>query len=307
MRRLSQPEFAVILGVTRNGVANIEYGLSPLRYQEARRALDAAGAHGDPEPGVLPFNPLWLAGMTDWPVQLSWPMLLPDPVAIGLSPPFRFSEFVSKNLPLLQSFTADSAGHVRLPESWLVPYLQHWIVRQTFADRAEKAAFALMDILAQSALVLAPTSASARRVFQQFKQTSKGAAFLEVEKWTRNGQNTPKESSIQELTCTSLKSRTSSVKIRTLNDLLESLRSLTSNPGGPAALAKVLNVPQARVSEWLSGKKKPGGETTLRLLQWVELQDRQPNTLSGATNTAKGKTQVHKSPNEKQTQVHKKE
>lgn len=103
------------------------------------------------------------------------------------------------------------------------------------------------------------------------------------------------------LTVTSLKSRTAVVKIRTLHDLLAALKSLASEPGRPASLARDLNVPQARVSEWLSGKKKPSGETTLRLLHWVEQQERKPETPGSAMNTAKGRTRVRKSPNEKRT------
>jgi len=60
-------------------------------------------------------------------------------------------------------------------------------------------------------------------------------------------------------------------------------------------LARSLKVPLPRVSEWLSGRVMPSGETTLRLLRWVERQERQQNTLGSAMNTAKGKTQVRKS------------
>jgi DNA-binding transcriptional regulator YiaG len=109
-----------------------------------------------------------------------------------------------------------------------------------------------------------------------------------------------------QLTDTSLKSRTVDVNIQTLDELRTILRARTAEKGGMARLAESLGVQQARVSEWLSGKKEPGGKTTLRLLQWVEQQERQPNAPDSVTSTAKGKTQVRKSPNEKQTQVRKK-
>ena len=70
---------------------------------------------------------------------------------------------------------------------------------------------------------------------------------------------------------------------------------------------KDLHVPLPRLSEWLSGRVMPSGETTLRLLHWVEQQERQSNALGSAMNTAKGKTQVGKSYHEKQTQVRKKQ
>jgi transcriptional regulator with XRE-family HTH domain len=89
-------------------------------------------------------------------------------------------------------------------------------------------------------------------------------------------------------------------------NLLDRLKEATSRRGMKTTLAKFMGVALANVSQWLSGEREPGGETTLRLLRWVEQQERQQNTLDSASNTAKGKTQVRKLPNEKQTQVLKK-
>ena len=88
--------------------------------------------------------------------------------------------------------------------------------------------------------------------------------------------------------------------------LIDRLKRATGERGQKALLAAALKVPPARISEWLSGKKEPGGKTTLKLLCWVQEQDSQPNTLGSADNTTKGKTQVRKSVYEKQTQVRKK-
>ncbi len=59
-----------------------------------------------------------------------------------------------------------------------------------------------------------------------------------------------------------------------LKSLLDKVRKFTEPTGMKAKLAADLKVPQARVSEWLSGKHDPSGETTLRLLQWVEQRER---------------------------------
>lgn len=96
-----------------------------------------------------------------------------------------------------------------------------------------------------------------------------------------------------QLTVTSLKSRTAGVKIRTLDELRAVLRVKTSEKGDMARLARALSVPQARVSEWLSGKKEPGGKTTLRLLQWVEQPESKQNP--GAPPRPGQKTRVGKS------------
>jgi len=56
--------------------------------------------------------------------------------------------------------------------------------------------------------------------------------------------------------------------------LVKRLKRVLDEPGKKASLALQLGVAQARISEWLSGKKEPGGEVTLRLLHWVEDQER---------------------------------
>lgn len=56
--------------------------------------------------------------------------------------------------------------------------------------------------------------------------------------------------------------------------LLKRLQAATQERGQKAALAKHLDVLPQMVSQWLSGTREPGGETTLRLLHWVEQQER---------------------------------
>lgn len=59
-----------------------------------------------------------------------------------------------------------------------------------------------------------------------------------------------------------------------LPGLLARLRAATKKRGTKSALAEYLGVPLASISQWLSGEREPGGETTLRLLNWVERQER---------------------------------
>ncbi|MCZ7636246.1 MAG: hypothetical protein M5U12_09550 [Verrucomicrobia bacterium] len=58
-----------------------------------------------------------------------------------------------------------------------------------------------------------------------------------------------------------------------LDKLIARVRKSASAPGKKAALADFLGVPRPRVSEWLAGRTAPGGETTLRLLHWVEQEE----------------------------------
>jgi hypothetical protein len=59
--------------------------------------------------------------------------------------------------------------------------------------------------------------------------------------------------------------------------LLERLKFATQERGAKSELAKFLEIPLVRVSQWLSGNREPGGETTLRLLQWVTAKEAQQN------------------------------
>lgn len=59
-----------------------------------------------------------------------------------------------------------------------------------------------------------------------------------------------------------------------IETLVTRANRIAAKVGKKAELARFLCVPRQRVSEWLSGKTCPGGETTLRLLKWVEEEER---------------------------------
>jgi DNA-binding transcriptional regulator YiaG len=89
--------------------------------------------------------------------------------------------------------------------------------------------------------------------------------------------------------------------------LLDRLKRATVQRGSKSALAKFLRVPLASVSQWLSGDREPGGETTLRLLNWVRQEEaKQKEGPDSATNTSRAKTQVKSSHHDNQTKVCKK-
>ena len=77
-----------------------------------------------------------------------------------------------------------------------------------------------------------------------------------------------------ELTNTSIRGKQVEVKSQ-LPSLLDRLNRATSETGKISALADFLGAPLASVSRWLSGKREPGGEITLKMLKWVEQQERQ--------------------------------
>jgi DNA-binding transcriptional regulator YiaG len=75
------------------------------------------------------------------------------------------------------------------------------------------------------------------------------------------------------LTDTSYWTTTENVK-ELLPNLRDKLKKLTESAGKKSELADFLGAPLASVSRWLSGDREPGGEITLKLLKWVEKQER---------------------------------
>jgi transcriptional regulator with XRE-family HTH domain len=92
-----------------------------------------------------------------------------------------------------------------------------------------------------------------------------------------------------------------------LDNLLADLNRLTKESGKKTELAEFLGAPLASVSRWLSGEREPGGETTLRLLEWVQAEEaKQPKGPARATTRAERKTQLSKSYYEKTKSNHQK-
>ena len=60
-----------------------------------------------------------------------------------------------------------------------------------------------------------------------------------------------------------------------LPQLIQRLKHATEPHGKKSELAKWLGVHRQMVTDWLSQRQEPGGENTLRLLHWVERQERQ--------------------------------
>jgi transcriptional regulator with XRE-family HTH domain len=91
-----------------------------------------------------------------------------------------------------------------------------------------------------------------------------------------------------------------------LQELLDTARRLTKPRGMKARLAKDLDVPMPRISDWMAGKYLPSGERALRLREWVGAHEaEQQKSPGGASNTTRAKTQVKPSKHEDKTQVRK--
>ena len=303
LRGLSMSGFAKEIGLTKGQVSNIQRARSPLRYLNARRALQALAPPGIHVPHTTPFNPIWLFGISDWPIQLEWPMLLPEPVSIGLDLTIRFSQFVEDHLALLQVFASDNPENARLPESWLKPYALHWLWCHHRVARARRGDSTLFDIIGPSAQDKAGESSDARRVLEWIKQPDSGMASVGHKPGIRMHEPAPQANenkSPEVLTGVSEYGKREGMKSPML-DLLNRLKRATSQPGSKTVLADYMKVKPANISQWLHGHQEPSGGTALRLLHWVEQQEAQQKQSPGSVSAPPRPTTQSKKANEKQS------
>jgi transcriptional regulator with XRE-family HTH domain len=296
--RWAQPAFAEHLGITRDQLAAIEYGRTPLRYDIAWRLRTAFG-----------ISLLWL-DCEDTLEDNFEQDELPVPNATGLPRKALLSEVVlrfhSPGSPTLKavgpepetrSEPVDEIARRSFSAYFLKMQIDEWIARlpddwvAPFRDELFRATNAFLATLPRD-----PEDVVERR--------SQDLRWARIR--TANARRILVAKNSQRNMLTEVTPERKTTGMTEMQLLLERLkRALEGMKKGDVA-RRDLHVPLPRLSEWLSGRVMPSGETALRLLHWVEQQERQTNTLGSANNTAKGKTQVRKSPNEKQTQVHKK-
>lgn len=87
--------------------------------------------------------------------------------------------------------------------------------------------------------------------------------------------------------------------IERMHDLISELQTLTEERGMKTALADYMGVKLVNVSQWLSGKRIPNGEKTLKLHKWVMDQRAKQKSPGDATNITRAKTRIRKSNHEK--------
>ena len=323
----SQAAFAEQLGITRDQLASIECGRTPLRYDIAWRLRQSFG-----------ISLRWLDEGWGFPDSLAHDNL-PIPTATGLperallsAVAQKFSELDDGSLvaigpessgapqqseqPASQLLPLDELGFPQLPEAVLqlidgreratgktdidhralhVEFLRlkidGWVSSvplghvSAFANELEKAAETFIHSLPQD-----PEEAIERRNSQLIWERIKTANARKVLVASQTKKKV--------LTDVTVTDNVSPVK-STMANLLDRLNKATSQRGMKSKLAKVMGVPLSNVSQWLSGEREPGGETTLRLLQWVEQQENKQECPGGAETPPERKTQPRKSSYEK--------
>ena len=259
--KLSQVAVGQLLGIDANRLSSYEHGRVPIPYAVATAFCREFGV-----------NPAWLASGAQ-PMH-SYAMIshrLADEIAERA----RFSEVFDsvlapsfgKHQEALQQFTGGdfsgaaveefseaaipSIGHIRPAE---VAQLVAGHVATALAKSPPHLYQALYSALCQA---IRAYEASHQEAIGQFGLVARpGRGKVSLDSVTLNGDS-------------------EAVQL-TLSALLKRLNRATLPTGKKAELADFLGVPRQRVSEWLSGKREPGGETTLKLLNWVQGQEASP-------------------------------
>lgn len=271
-----QSVFAHEVGVTRNKLAGIEYGTTPLRYGLALRICRR-----------YRISRLWLAKgvgspQSDWDLGKDVEYKIPHRMLFSLA----FSEILEPAIPegllaFLKLDEATGATQSIIPPTDVPRGRQHeWFAAKAFRAAVEsvpadtRAAFcdAVLETINSLSAVYSsntkdrvPLYASAAISDALSKRKTESKALVKKSSLT--------DSEISSKVVIEVKAQ--------LPTLLERLKKATAETGKKSELAEFLkrvkkaNVPLASVSRWLSGEREPGGEVALLMLKWVELQERQ--------------------------------
>lgn len=235
--QIPRTKFAAAIGFGSERIASYEAGRAPLPYQVFKAVSDRYN-----------ISPLWLATQRG------------SPKFYGPFDDSQWSESIKPHAIFSEVF-----------DSLLKEYLE---AEEQEASRTIENAIALM----QGTMKRQVRSFSEREL-QQWQRTLKELG-LAIHSRKRLERSANTKLAKWNLTDTETSSSVAEVKAQ-LPGLLERLRKATAETGKKSELADFLkrvtkaNVPLASVSRWLSGEREPGGEVTLQLLRWVELQERQ--------------------------------
>jgi hypothetical protein len=189
-------------------------------------------------------------------------------------------------------FTPDIWGRLAAKER-LGDIVSHWL-----AERPDSAVVDFMDTLFKKAALVAaryPRDDDEAAIQRRLEE------IYRIEEKRRFGSS-PDDEENNLLTDVTVTDNVSPVK-STMANLLDRLNKATSQRGMKSKLAKVMGVPLSNVSQWLSGEREPGGETTLRLLNWVIATEAKPKSPGGVGAPPEPKTQLQKSKHENQSQA----
>jgi transcriptional regulator with XRE-family HTH domain len=260
-----QSDFAQKIGLTKDKFASIEYGRTPLRYKTGVDLCEVFGVSAE------------------WLIAEQGPMHGGTPVLWEVE--FPFEHYGKKLFTEVYDLSPDIFRHTERifglvldrptpgfnAEAYLIAKVSRWFKRMKFRTPAEAEHFArTVDDRAEQMLLELHHSGRA----SQARLSKIKAEHAAVKRKTGQSGQT------KELTDSSEPVRSiGDVKIKPQwPELKQRLQKATEAIGAKPALAKVLNVDPTQISQWLSESKsarEPGGDYALRMLKWVELQERQ--------------------------------
>jgi transcriptional regulator with XRE-family HTH domain len=262
-----QSEFAAQLGITLNQLASIEYGRTPLRYDVAwqmkilfKVALEwlSVGELGPADSFQDNLPPPESTGLPDSALLSD----VSDKIN-GSVPTLNFAAKPPKKIPL----DREDQKHRAIIAYMLREQIDVWIskVPQGYtADYCDKL-FALTKKYLDALPKEADEVISARMDALMWDEMRRDLR-------SRLSKQIPAQK--DSLTKITDSGNNRDVKAK-LPALLKRLNEATRERGQKTELAKFMGVPLPNVSQWLSGDREPDGENTLRLLHWVEQQERQ--------------------------------
>lgn len=263
--RWSQSAFAEQLGITRDQLASIEYGRTPLRYDIAWRLHLAFGISLD-----------WLEKGLGFPDRLAQDCL-PIPTATGLPRRALLSEVVPQfhsppNVDAIALKAGELLAQMTEPErrsldaSLLNMVIESWIARlpdghvDGFIDAMLKAGEHLVKSLPKEPAPV--VNGRAGEMAWARIRTASARKILAAPEFHK-----------KMLTGAATSAKVPLVKSQ-LDNLVATLNRLAGKRGKKTELARFLGAPLASVSRWLSGDRVPGADTTLKMLNWVQQQER---------------------------------
>lgn len=164
-------------------------------------------------------------------------------------------------------FNPDAAGRLTALEM-LSEELEEWFA--TVSDGEFNSFFGELLQHGKSSATLRSKNESAARINARREALTEAKLLLEHRR---------KNLAPQQSTLDSVHASVNSGDVKAQWPLLKKRLQKASEPVGlKSKLAEFLGVKLASVSQWLSdsdSQREPGAETTLRMLRWVELQERQ--------------------------------
>jgi transcriptional regulator with XRE-family HTH domain len=265
----SQASFAGLIGITRDQLASIEYGRTPIRYGIAWKIRRIFGLSVD-----------WLWGGDTLPDDLSEDAKLPHPDSPKidknalLTEVFEFVfnlsdvEFFSRSKTKKVQLDKKEISHRAFITMALHSQIEEWVAQVPdgytvdFSNKFFQLAKTYLEALPKEPEELVDAR------FDALIWDKMRGEIVSKTVWVENG------SGKKDLTDVPINGNNSDVKAK-LPTLLKRLNEATHKRGMKTSLAKFMGVPLSKVSEWLAGVHEPSGETTLQLLQWVEQQEHQ--------------------------------